>query len=176
MTIPFPLFPLPQVIEYGCYNVPPPDFMLSRISSTEGMVFKTLAFSPSPGRVVVQKVGSPGLALVIWIIGGLLAMTGALCYIELGCAIPESGGEFAYLKAAYGDAVAFLFTWNCALVAKPASCRYDKPYIVLSWPSLFEQTAQLESQSRVALIFLPPTYLVLSIVSRRLWLYQILRG
>jgi amino acid transporter len=43
--------------------------------------------------------------------------------LQLGCAIPESGGEFAYLKAAYGDAVGFLFTWNCALVAKPASCR-----------------------------------------------------
>jgi amino acid permease len=45
----------------------------------------------SPGPVI-QYSGSTGASLIVWIIGGLLAMTGGLCYAELGTMIPESGG------------------------------------------------------------------------------------
>ena len=61
---------------------------------------------------VASQVGSPALSLFVWIIGGILALAGALCYAELGAAIPRSGGTYAFLRRAYNtDLVAFLFGW-----------------------------------------------------------------
>ncbi|KIR32842.1 L-methionine transporter [Cryptococcus deuterogattii MMRL2647] len=65
----------------------------------------------SPG-VVVQEVGSVGASLVVWVISGLLAWTGASSYAELGCAIPLSGGSQAYLAYAFGPITSYLFTWT----------------------------------------------------------------
>lgn len=53
-------------------------------------------------------LGSPLLIYALWIVGGLLALVGALCYAELGSAIPAVGGEYAYLRTAYGPSTAFM--------------------------------------------------------------------
>ncbi|OWZ57458.1 L-methionine transporter [Cryptococcus neoformans c45] len=74
----------------------------------------------SPG-VVVQEVGSVGASLVVWIISGVLAWTGASSYAELGCAIPLSGGSQAYLAYAFGPITSYLFTWTAVSALKPGS-------------------------------------------------------
>lgn len=49
----------------------------------------------------------PGWILLLWGLGGLLAFCGALCYAELGASLPEAGGEYVYLREAYGQTLAF---------------------------------------------------------------------
>lgn len=74
----------------------------------------------TPG-IVFGYTASVGSALLVWILAGLLAMSGALCYAELGAMIPESGGEFTYLLRAYSDLPSFLFAWTGILLSRPGS-------------------------------------------------------
>jgi APA family basic amino acid/polyamine antiporter len=61
---------------------------------------------------IARDVGSPGRQLALWAVGDLIALVGALCYSELGAAIPEAGAEYAYLREAYGRFVAYLSGWT----------------------------------------------------------------
>ncbi|CAG2199712.1 unnamed protein product [Mytilus edulis] len=70
---------------------------------------------------VLDRTGSVGLSLVIWSLSGLLALLGALSYSELGTMIRKSGGEYAYMKEAYGDVMAFLFAWTSVIVIRTSS-------------------------------------------------------
>jgi APA family basic amino acid/polyamine antiporter len=70
---------------------------------------------------MMQAVGSAKLVYLAWIVGGLLSLFGALTYAELGAVRPESGGEYAYLRDAYGPLWGFLYAWTFFLLAKPAS-------------------------------------------------------
>src|SRR5258707_9743794 len=56
-----------------------------------------------------------------WIVGALLSMCGALSYAELGAAIPEAGGEYAYLRRGFGPTWGFLFGWMHSIVGRPSS-------------------------------------------------------
>lgn len=68
---------------------------------------------------VLLSAGSIGSSMIVWLSCGLLVMCGALCYAELGTAIPKSGGEFAYLKEAFGPLSAFLYLWVTFLIIYP---------------------------------------------------------
>jgi basic amino acid/polyamine antiporter, APA family len=72
-------------------------------------------------REMMQDVGSSSLVYLAWIVGGLLSLTGAMTYAELGAMLPYAGGEYVYLRGAYGDTTAFLYMWTWFAVAKPAS-------------------------------------------------------
>ncbi len=65
---------------------------------------------------VAHDVGTPGLMLLVWIVGGVLSFFGALAVAELAAAYPQAGGIYVYLREAYGSAVAFLFGWTLILV------------------------------------------------------------
>jgi basic amino acid/polyamine antiporter, APA family len=56
-----------------------------------------------------------------WMVGGLLSLFGALSFAELGAAIPEAGGEYAYLRRAFGPMWGFLFGWMHSIVGRPSS-------------------------------------------------------
>jgi APA family basic amino acid/polyamine antiporter len=66
--------------------------------------------------IMAKSLPSPGLILLAWIVGGLLTLAGALTYAELGAALPEAGGQYVYLREAYGSLAAFLFGWILFLV------------------------------------------------------------
>ena len=63
-----------------------------------------------------RLVGSPGWLLVAWSIAGLMTITGALCCAELAAMMPRAGGQYVFLREAYGPATAFLFGWSFLLV------------------------------------------------------------
>ena len=70
---------------------------------------------------MVQSVGAPLKVFGVWIAGGLLSLFGALSYAELAAAMPEAGGEYVYLREAYGPLWGFLYGWTQTWVAKSGS-------------------------------------------------------
>ena len=82
---------------------------------------------------VIAKAGSYGLALIIWVVSGLMATGGALCYSELGTFVKKSGSEYAYIGEAYsfrkrnryvttlGECMAFIDVWMVLVVSTPMS-------------------------------------------------------
>ncbi len=70
---------------------------------------------------MMRDTGSSALVYLAWIVGGLLSLFGAMTYAELGAMLPYAGGEYVYLRGAYGDTPAFLYMWTWFAVAKPAS-------------------------------------------------------
>ena len=70
---------------------------------------------------MVAEVGSPGAVFLVWIFGGVLTLFGALTYAELAAAMPEAGGEYVYLKEAYGPLWGYLYGWTQMWVAKSGS-------------------------------------------------------
>ena len=73
---------------------------------------------PSP---MIRNVGSPLMMFAVWVAGGLLSLFGALSYAELAAALPETGGEYVYLREAYGPFWGFVYGWTQMWVAKSGS-------------------------------------------------------
>lgn len=70
---------------------------------------------------MINQVGSPAMVFVVWIVGGLLTLAGALTYAELSAAMPEAGGEYVYLREAYGPFWGFVYGWTQMWVGKSGS-------------------------------------------------------
>jgi APA family basic amino acid/polyamine antiporter len=70
---------------------------------------------------MMQAAGSARGVFLAWIAGGILSFFGALTYAELGAMKPQAGGEYVYIRDAYGPLIAFLFSWTWVLIAGPAS-------------------------------------------------------
>ncbi|KUI52809.1 Y+L amino acid transporter 2 [Cytospora mali] len=92
---------------------------LNGLSLIVGLIIGSGIFS-SPSQVNAN-VGSPGAALIVWVIAGILAWTGAASYAELGGAIPLNGGSQVYLAKIFHEIWGFLFMWSAVLVLKPGS-------------------------------------------------------
>jgi basic amino acid/polyamine antiporter, APA family len=65
---------------------------------------------------IVRQVGSPAALLATWIVAGLMTIAGALAYGELAAMMPQAGGQYVYLREAYGGLWAFLFGWTLLLI------------------------------------------------------------
>jgi len=61
---------------------------------------------------MARDLGNPGMLLALWVVGGALALAGALSYSEMGAAMPEAGGEYVYLREAYGPLIGYLSGWT----------------------------------------------------------------
>ncbi|HLA95798.1 MAG TPA: amino acid permease [Pyrinomonadaceae bacterium] len=72
-------------------------------------------------RVMTCNVGTPGWVIAAWIAAGLLSLAGALTYAELTAMKPQAGGEYVFLRDAYGKLSSFLFGWTQMFIIKPGS-------------------------------------------------------
>jgi len=77
-------------------------------------IFKTPA-------IVAIHAGGTDLFLLAWLIGGVISLIGALCYAELATAYPNTGGDYHYLRRAFGHDMAFLFAWARMMVLQTGS-------------------------------------------------------
>ena len=68
-------------------------------------------------RVMTCNVGTPGLVLTVWVVAGLLSLAGALTYAELSVMMPRAGGEYVFIRQAYGQLMGFLYGWTRFFVA-----------------------------------------------------------
>ena len=92
-------------------------------------------------EVVAARVGSAGLTLTAWIVGGVIALVGALSFGELGARRPRAGGGYVYLREAFGPLPAFLYGWALLLVIASGAtaavavtfASYTVP--LLGWPA-----------------------------------------
>src|SRR5438270_4803727 len=92
------------------------DLLLLFIGSFIGSgIFRT------PGPILRQVDGSVGLSLMVWIVGGVLSLLGALTYAELAAANPEAGGLYCYIRDGFGRMSAFLYGWCLFLVIASGS-------------------------------------------------------
>ena len=78
-----------------------------------GIIGSGVFLSP---EVVAARVGTAGLTLTAWVVGGGIALAGAFCFGELGARRPRAGGGYVYLREAFGPLSAFLYGWALLLV------------------------------------------------------------
>lgn len=74
-----------------------------------------------PGAVLRDSGGHVGLAVIVWLVGGVLSLLGALTYGELAAASPEAGGIYVYIRDAFGRLPAFLYGWALFFVISSGS-------------------------------------------------------
>src|SRR5688572_23234901 len=77
-------------------------------------IFKTPA-------LVAANVDSTATLVLAWILGGLVSLTGALCYAELASSYPDAGGDYHFLARAFGGRLSFLFAWGRLTVIQTGS-------------------------------------------------------
>lgn len=80
------------------------------IAMCAGMVIGSGIFKSTP--TVAANVGSSSGLFLVWLIGGILSFVGALCFAEMATAFPDAGGDYHFLRKAYGRKLAFLFAWS----------------------------------------------------------------
>ncbi len=78
-----------------------------------GIIGAGIFLNPS---IVAQRIGTPGLTVAVWVIGGVIALAGAFCFAELGSNRPQAGGGYVYLRDGFGPLPAFLYGWTLLLV------------------------------------------------------------
>lgn len=97
--------------------------------------------------LLMNDLGNPVLMIVLWIVGGAIALCGALCYGELGAAIPEAGGEYAFLSRLYHPLFGFLSGWVSFIVGFSAPIAASSigfsEYLTRAFPALFDWTTRL---------------------------------
>jgi APA family basic amino acid/polyamine antiporter len=79
---------------------------------------------------MAQAVGSPLLVMVAWAVAGLVAVLGALCFAELGTLIPRAGGEYQYVRAAFGDLPGFVYVCMSILIGAASVASYAAAFSI----------------------------------------------
>ena len=100
--------------------------MFSGMLLCVGMIVGSGIFSTP--ALILQKVGSPGMAVLIWVIGGIVSFCGTFAYLELGTMRPRSGGEKEYLDYAFQRPkalLAFLFSLSMIFLIRTGYCAAD---------------------------------------------------
>src|SRR5262245_8940884 len=113
MTSPTPAEPVGLVRGLGSWDTA----LITSGTMLGSSIFIAAAFVP-------RALPHATLVLVAWILGGLLTLAGALTYAELGTMFPRAGGQYHFLKEAFGSLAGFLFGWASFLVAQSAANAY----------------------------------------------------
>ena len=96
-------------------------------------------------NLVAQSLKSPAAMMAVWVFAGVISFFGALACAELGCAIPATGGQYVYLREAYGPMVGFLCGWSMFTVARTAQVAWLAVTLAL-YASYFIPLSPLESK------------------------------
>ena len=96
----------------------------------------------TPGSIATNSDSFP-LIIAGWIIGGLVCLSGALCFAELAAMLPRAGGMYNYLREAYGKPVAFLYGWSEFFFGTPASCGALSIFILETLAAVFGMQTSL---------------------------------
>ena len=70
---------------------------------------------------MAAQLSSPYMIIIVWVIAGIVSMFGAMAFAELGTMFPETGGQYVYLRYAFGDLVAYLYGWGSIAVMNTAA-------------------------------------------------------
>ncbi len=106
---------------------PPPARDLARVLTLRDLVLIVVGTTIGsgiftvPGSVLRQSGGDLGVALVVWVVGSVLALLGALTFGELGAMLPDAGGSYVYVREAFGPLPAFLLGWTLFLAINTGS-------------------------------------------------------
>jgi amino acid transporter len=93
--------------------------MFDAVALIVGIVVGAGIFSfPS---LVASNVAGAATFVLLWVLGGFVSLVGAMCYAELATAFPSAGGDYHFLKRAFGNRLAFLFAWARMSVIQPGS-------------------------------------------------------
>ncbi len=112
MTTTTPKLPSPVTLIRGLT-------LVAAISIIIGNVVGTGVFLKA--RVMTCNVGTPGMVITVWVVAGLLSLAGALTYAELAAMMPRAGGEYVFVREAYGAGAGFLYGWMQIFIAKTGS-------------------------------------------------------
>ncbi|AEH22831.1 amino acid permease-associated region [Thermodesulfobacterium geofontis OPF15] len=97
---------------------------------------------------VIKELKDPGALLLVWILGGLIALFGAISYAELGKMFPRAGGEYTFLRESFGEVFGFLAGWISLIVGFSApiaatAIAFSKYFLELFHLQTFEVTSKL---------------------------------
>lgn len=103
----------------GAIRLKPKMTLLNGCTVIVGSIIGSGIFVAPKG--VLANTGSVGLSLVIWVLSGLYSLVGAFCFAELGCMIPKSGADYAYIMTSFGPFLAFIRLWIECMIVRPTS-------------------------------------------------------
>lgn len=107
------------------------------------------------GSYVLQRAGmSMGLALLAWLIGGLVTLLGSLCFAELGAMNPATGGIYVYLSDAYSPVVGYMFNFQSMIIGGPGSIAAIAIALPLALKSLIPMNSFMVKTSAIVLIII----------------------
>lgn len=106
-----------------------PDLAPARVLSVKDAIFLTIGIVVGAGifkspSIVAGAAGSEAMLIGAWLIGGLIALVGALTYAELATSFPSSGGDYHFIHLAYGRRLAFVFAWCRATIVTTGSIAF----------------------------------------------------
>lgn len=93
--------------------------LIAAISIIIGNVIGTGVFLKA--RIMICNVGSPSKVILVWVAAGVLSLAGALTYAELAAMMPRAGGEYVFIREAYGAPLGFLYGWTQVFIGKAGS-------------------------------------------------------
>ncbi|XP_048259950.1 b(0,+)-type amino acid transporter 1-like [Haliotis rufescens] len=140
--------------------------LVGGISFVVGTVIGSGIFITPQG--VLQNTGSVGLCMVLWALGGVLSMLGALTYSELASVVRKSGGQYAYLNEALGPIPAFLVVWTREVAMSPSSTAVVSLTFAEYFESMFVVCGSPELPKKLIAILLIMTLSIINCFSPKL--------
>lgn len=117
------------------------------------------------GKNVAENVPEFGLAMAVWVLGGLLALLGALALAEVAVLLPRAGGNYVFLREAYGRWAGFLFGWVEFWMIRSASIAALATMFSESFHDVLKQSLYPTEREAVVLPFWPRQLLTAAVIA-----------
>src|SRR5262245_54188186 len=118
------------------------------------------------GRNVAENVPEFGLAMGVWVLGGVLALLGALALAEVAVLLPRAGGNYVFLREAYGRGAGFLWGWVDFWIIRSASIAALATMFTESFHDVLKQSLRPEANGQVEVLgFWPRQLLTVAVIA-----------